>query len=191
MRRRRPRRERIGGIPCTRGIRAWLSCRFAPEIATERGRPVRSVIKWIFDPNLPRSTGFGPVRSPFLGPSCSPSRSRSATSPTRRGPRARRGPSGGVSPTPWPSSTRRSADEPLPPTARMKQWATAVTCSPTWPRTRSRPAPHDHHADAVHHPEAATAPPAPRAETTPTTRPAPAAQQSPPRPTAYRPHQMR
>ncbi|CUM36976.1 hypothetical protein BN2537_2917 [Streptomyces venezuelae] len=27
------------------GIRAWLSCRFAAEIATVMGRPVRSVIK--------------------------------------------------------------------------------------------------------------------------------------------------
>jgi beta-glucosidase len=39
------------------------------------------------------------------GPACSPSRSRSGTSPARRGNRARRGPGGGASPTPWPSTT--------------------------------------------------------------------------------------
>jgi hypothetical protein len=50
----------------TRGIRAWLSCRFASQTPMDRGRPVRSVIKWIFDPHLPRSTGFGPVSSPFF-----------------------------------------------------------------------------------------------------------------------------
>ncbi len=32
----------------------------------ETGNPVRSVIKWIFEPFLPRSTGFGPVKSPSL-----------------------------------------------------------------------------------------------------------------------------
>ena len=42
----------MGGMPRTRGLRAWLSCRLAPEIATDRGRPVRSVIKWIFEPVL-------------------------------------------------------------------------------------------------------------------------------------------
>lgn len=40
----------MGGVPRTRGLRAWLSCRLAPEIATDRGRPVRSVIKWICEP---------------------------------------------------------------------------------------------------------------------------------------------
>lgn len=37
----------------------------APAIPTDRGRPVRSVTKWIFDPYLPLSTGFGPVGSPL------------------------------------------------------------------------------------------------------------------------------
>jgi hypothetical protein len=47
-------------MPRTSGSSAWLSCRFAPEIPmerVERGKPVRSVIKWIFEPFLPRSTG--------------------------------------------------------------------------------------------------------------------------------------
>jgi len=39
------------------------------------GRPLRSVIRWIFEPFLPRSTGFGPVRSPLSRPACSPSQS--------------------------------------------------------------------------------------------------------------------
>jgi len=50
-----------------------------PRDRPDRGSPARSVIRWIFDPFLPRSTGFGPVRSPLRGPACSPSRSRTAT----------------------------------------------------------------------------------------------------------------
>jgi hypothetical protein len=66
FRRRGPRCERMGGMPRTSGSRPWLSWVFAAEIPTETGRPDRSVIKWIFNPFLPRSTGFGPVRSPFV-----------------------------------------------------------------------------------------------------------------------------
>jgi hypothetical protein len=51
-------------MPFTSGIRAWLSCVFAAEMPIDRGRPDRSVTKWIFDPYLPRSTGFGPVNYP-------------------------------------------------------------------------------------------------------------------------------
>lgn len=105
-RRRGPRRERIGGMPRTKGSIPWLSWVFAAETPIERGRPVRSVIKWIFEPFLPRSTGFGPVRSPLSPPACSPSRSRSATSPARRRHRARPAPGGGPCPRPGPGSTR-------------------------------------------------------------------------------------
>lgn len=159
--------------------------RLALKIPTDRGRPVCSVIKWIFDPNLLLSTGFGPVRFPFSGPACSRSRSRSGTSPGRRGRRARRGPGGGAWPTPWPSSTRRSVGGLSPPTARTMPLAAAARYNPRWQRRRSRPVLHGHHADAGHRPEAAMAPPAPPVGTAPTTHPAPAAQQSPPRPTAY------
>jgi hypothetical protein len=34
----------------------------------DSGSPFRSVIRWIFDPGLPRSVGFGPVGGPFCGP---------------------------------------------------------------------------------------------------------------------------
>lgn len=51
LRRRGPRRERIGGMPRTRGSSPWLSWVFAAEIPMERGRPVRSVIKWISSPS--------------------------------------------------------------------------------------------------------------------------------------------
>lgn len=54
----------------------------------------------------------------FSGPACSPSRSHSGTSPTRHGRRARRGPGGAASPTPWLSSIRRSAGELSPPMAQ-------------------------------------------------------------------------
>jgi hypothetical protein len=43
-----------------------VSCMFAPEMPSESGSPFLSVIKWIFDPDLPRSVGFGPVRGPLL-----------------------------------------------------------------------------------------------------------------------------
>jgi hypothetical protein len=39
---------------------------FAAETATESGNPVASHNKWIFEPGLPRSTGLGPVSSPFF-----------------------------------------------------------------------------------------------------------------------------
>lgn len=55
-------------MPRTRGSRPWLSWVLAAETSMEMGRPVRSVIKWIFEPSLPRSTGFGPVRPPFRCP---------------------------------------------------------------------------------------------------------------------------
>ena len=47
------------------GFQGWPPCRLAPEIASEMGRPVRSQIRWISDPFLPRSVGFGPVRCPL------------------------------------------------------------------------------------------------------------------------------
>lgn len=40
----------------------------APEMPSDRGRPFLSVIRWIFDPFLPRSVGFGPVSGPLLLP---------------------------------------------------------------------------------------------------------------------------
>ncbi|KQX30690.1 hypothetical protein ASD97_12635 [Streptomyces sp. Root63] len=42
--------ERIGGMPFTSEIRAWLSCRLAPDIPTDMGSPDRSVIRPIFEP---------------------------------------------------------------------------------------------------------------------------------------------
>lgn len=67
-RRRGPRRERTGGIPRTSGCRPRLSCTLAPEMPSDSGTPFRSVIRWIFDPGLPRSVGFGPVSGPLLPP---------------------------------------------------------------------------------------------------------------------------
>ncbi|MBB5955000.1 hypothetical protein FHS29_001570 [Saccharothrix tamanrassetensis] len=46
------------------GSRAWLSCRLAAETPTASSRPVRLDTTWIFEPGLPRSAGFGLVRSP-------------------------------------------------------------------------------------------------------------------------------
>lgn len=103
-------------MPRTSGSRAWLSCRF-----------------------LPRSTGFGPVSSPFSKFACSPSRSHSGTSPVHRGSRVRRGPVDGTSPIPGPSTTRRSAGGLSLPTTRTVRTAAAATCSPTSPRTLRHP----------------------------------------------------
>lgn len=55
-------------MPRTRASKPWLSCMFAPEMPRDSGSPFLSVIRWIFDPNLPRSVGFGPVSSPLLQP---------------------------------------------------------------------------------------------------------------------------
>ena len=77
-------------------LRPWLSCMLAPEMPTRQGQTGPFGDQVDLRPYLPRSTGFGPVRSPFSGPACSPSRSRSGTSPVRRGRRARPGPGGGA-----------------------------------------------------------------------------------------------
>ncbi len=69
-RRRGPRRERMGGIPRTSGSRPRLSCVLEAEIPRDRGSPLRSVIRSIFDPCLPRSVGFGPVSGLLLRPGC-------------------------------------------------------------------------------------------------------------------------
>jgi hypothetical protein len=58
----------MGGMPRTSGCRPRLSCVLAAEMPSDRGSPFRSVIRWIFDPFLPRSVGFGPVRGPLLSP---------------------------------------------------------------------------------------------------------------------------
>jgi hypothetical protein len=67
-RRGRPRRERVGATESSSGNSNCASGVFAPEIRTLSGIPRRSHSTWIFEPGLPRSTGFGPVRSPFSGP---------------------------------------------------------------------------------------------------------------------------
>ena len=42
------------------------SCVFAPVTATAIGSPAASTSKWYFEPDFPRSVGFGPVSSPPL-----------------------------------------------------------------------------------------------------------------------------
>jgi hypothetical protein len=41
------RRERMGDLPRTSGMRAWLSWRLAAEIPIDRRRPLRSTMRWI------------------------------------------------------------------------------------------------------------------------------------------------
>lgn len=155
------------------------TCRLAPEVPMARGRPVRSVSKWTFDPNLPRSTGFGPVNSPFSEPACSLSRSRTVTSPAHHGSRVHRGPGGATWPTPGPWTTRRVGGGPSGRTGRTTRPVADVTYSPTSRQSRSPSVPHDRHADPGQHLAVASAPRAPHVGTTTTTRPAQEAPQSP------------
>lgn len=179
MRRRGPRRDRIGGIPFTSGIRAWLSWTLAPEMPTDKGRPVRSVIRWIFEPYLPRSTGFGPVRSPFSGPHVH--RVDRAPRPVQVAAGAEfvqdqaveLGPYPGLRPLGEPAVGCRSGR----PERRLRQLL---------PRAARGRHEHDRGQDLAvavatptATPAAATAPPAPPAGTTPTAHPVPAAQLSP------------
>ncbi|GHA03830.1 hypothetical protein GCM10010389_49120 [Streptomyces echinoruber] len=72
-----PWRERMGGMPRTRGCGprpSWMPAAEMPrdrdrDRGRGRGRPLRSVIRRIFDPLLPRSVGFGPVSGPLVPPS--------------------------------------------------------------------------------------------------------------------------
>lgn len=172
-----PRRGRIGGMASTSGIRAWPSWTLAPETASDRGRPVRSASRSIFDPNVPRPTGFGPAGSPFP-------RVRMVTESTARLDRAGspRAPSSSGT-TRWsPAGTpallhpvkRRWAVGPdgpehgggrarVHPDAATNTTAAATSRSPQ----RRRPPPWGR-----------AAPPAPPAGTAPTTRPVPGAPRS-------------
>src|SRR5438128_826503 len=54
-------------MACTNGISARLSWVLAAEVATASGRPAASVSTCSLAPDLPRSTGFGPISSPTSG----------------------------------------------------------------------------------------------------------------------------
>lgn len=55
----------ITGIALIRGLRAWESLVLEADTAIESGMPAQSDSTWIFEPDLPRSTGLDPVRGPF------------------------------------------------------------------------------------------------------------------------------
>ncbi len=67
-RRRGPSRDRTAGIAMTRAFNARESWTLAAETATDRAIPARSDKICCLDPGLPRSVGFGPVRSPLFRP---------------------------------------------------------------------------------------------------------------------------
>src|SRR3954452_24953197 len=52
-------------MPSTMSSSIRWSLRLAAETSTCSGNPPRSPAAWILEPGLPRSTGLGPVRSPF------------------------------------------------------------------------------------------------------------------------------
>jgi hypothetical protein len=107
--------------------------------AKRNGNPLRSQIRWIFDPFLPWSVGFGPVKGPLWWRGCSPSRSRTGTSPAFRDCRARPKSRGGAVPRLGYGSTGRIAGRRFARRSRT-QAAAAARCSPRWPRRRSQPA---------------------------------------------------
>lgn len=89
-RRRGPRRDRTAGMPRMSGLRARLSCMFAPDTATASGMPWASDSTCSLLPFLPRSTGFDPVSDPpFFWRERRPRRRSPRSSPPRPGPRVR------------------------------------------------------------------------------------------------------
>lgn len=86
-RRRGPRRERTAGMPRMSGLRARLSCMFAPDTATASGMPWASDSTCSLLPFLPRSTGFGPVSDPALWRERRPRQRSPRSGPPRPGPR--------------------------------------------------------------------------------------------------------
>lgn len=93
-RRRGPRRDRTAGMPRMSGLRAKLSCMFAPDTATASGMPWASDSTCSLLPFLPRSTGFGPVSDPRFWRERRPCRRSPRSSPPRPGPRVRPAPPG-------------------------------------------------------------------------------------------------
>src|SRR5688500_17645993 len=53
-------------MACTSGMRARLSWVLAALTATASGSPLASVSTCSLEPDLPRSTGFGPVSGPLF-----------------------------------------------------------------------------------------------------------------------------
>ncbi len=80
LRRRGPRRDRTAEIALTSGRSACASLVLAAETPTDRGIPVRSDRTWIFEPDLPRSTGLGPVTGRLFWLAPTPHRLPLATS---------------------------------------------------------------------------------------------------------------
>ncbi len=72
-------------MPFMRGIRPRPSRVLATGMPRDMSRRLRSVIRWIFDPHLSRSSEFGPVSGPLLPPAGSRNRSGNATSPAPPG----------------------------------------------------------------------------------------------------------
>jgi hypothetical protein len=66
-RRGRPTTPRREGTASTSGINCVTSLRLPPVRVTARGRPLASTRRWRLEPDLPRSTGLGPVAAPPFG----------------------------------------------------------------------------------------------------------------------------
>ena len=61
----RPTGWRTDAMPSTMSSSSRWSLRLAADMSACSGSPLRSLIAWILDPGLPRSTGLGPVRFPL------------------------------------------------------------------------------------------------------------------------------
>lgn len=84
--RRAPGRDRTAGMPRMSGLRARLSCMFAPDAATASGMPSASDSACRLRPFLPRSTRFGPVSDPPFWRERWPRRPSTRSSAPRPGP---------------------------------------------------------------------------------------------------------
>jgi hypothetical protein len=83
----RPRGQRMSSIASTVSSSILQSWMLAAECVIVSGIPCRSTTRWRFEPDFPRSVGFGPVFSPSRGRERSPSRARPATNRSAQIPR--------------------------------------------------------------------------------------------------------
>jgi hypothetical protein len=90
------------------------SCTLAPDCRIANGMPSRSTTRWRFEPDLPRSVGFGPVLAPPRAPVRSPHPGSPDSNQSARLRVAVRAAPDGAAPTRRPPANRASAASPRP-----------------------------------------------------------------------------
>lgn len=117
LRRGCPTRPLIGGVASISRMSCVTSLRLPPVRIRASGVPCPSVIRWCFDPVLPRSAKLGPVRLPLYGAHVAGVDHR--TRPVETGRRVELGrqllmqllPDAGVVPVPQPTPARHARPE--------------------------------------------------------------------------------